>query len=108
MSRNQFNTLPMSTEESENKAIAGDMWNKLGDSKFAQLGLGADGVYREPDDFEEEEHGNDPTAQTIRKKHQAEAFVEQTHYLREPGFTNLQEEYVKQGQVQYSINPLEV
>ena len=66
----------MSTEESENRAIAGNMWNKLGDSKFAQLGLGADGVYREPDDFEEAEHGNDIDAQTIRKKQQADAFVE--------------------------------
>ena len=87
---NQFNTLPMSTEESDNKSnIAGNLWNKLGDSKFAQLGLHDDGIYREPDDFEETEHGNDTQAQVIRKKEQSKAFVGETHYLREPGFTNL-------------------
>ena len=54
----------MSKEEStnENGKAAGVLWNKLGDSKFAQLGMGEDGVYREPDDFEEAEHGNDVVA----------------------------------------------
>lgn len=56
---NQFNTLPMSTEESDNRAKAGVLWNKLSDSKFAQLGLHADGIYREPDEFDETEYGND-------------------------------------------------